>query len=39
MRFWERAGTASRLASNSVVQYALWLQDLTPGHHERLIRS
>ena len=29
---------ASRLASNSVVQYALWLQDLTPEHHERLIR-
>jgi Phage portal protein len=29
---------ASRLASNSVVQYALWLQDLTPAHHERLIR-
>jgi len=29
---------ASRLASNSVVQYALWLQNLTPAHHERLIR-
>ncbi len=29
---------AGRLASNSVVQYALWLQDLTPDHHERLIR-
>ena len=29
---------ASRLASNSVVQYALWLQDLKPEHHERLIR-
>lgn len=29
---------AARLASNSVVQYALWLQDLTPQHHERLIR-
>ncbi len=29
---------ASRLASNTVVQYALWLQDLTPEHHERLIR-
>ncbi|MCU1305668.1 MAG: hypothetical protein JWN45_363 [Acidobacteriaceae bacterium] len=29
---------AARLASNSVVQYALWLQDLTPTHHERLIR-
>ena len=29
---------AGRLASNSVVQYALWLQDLTPANHERLIR-
>ena len=29
---------ASRLASNSVVQYALWLQDLRPAQHERLIR-
>jgi hypothetical protein len=29
---------ASRLASNTVVQYALWLQDLTPEHHQRLIR-
>ncbi len=29
---------ASRLASNSVVQYALWLQNLSPTHHERLIR-
>ncbi|HEV2326872.1 MAG TPA: phage portal protein, partial [Terracidiphilus sp.] len=29
---------AGRLASNTVVQYALWLQDLTPEHHERLIR-
>ncbi|HXZ78505.1 MAG TPA: phage portal protein [Terriglobales bacterium] len=29
---------AARLASNTVVQYALWLQDLTPSHHERLIR-
>jgi len=29
---------ASRLASNTVVQYALWLQDLSPAHHERLIR-
>jgi phage portal protein BeeE len=29
---------ASRLASNSVVQYALWLKDLSPAHHERLIR-
>jgi Phage portal protein len=29
---------AGRLASNSVVQYALWLQDLTPAHHDRLIR-
>jgi hypothetical protein len=29
---------AARLASNSVVQYALWLKDLTPAHHQRLIR-
>ena len=29
---------AGKLASNSVVEYALWLQDLTPEHHERLIR-
>jgi len=29
---------AGRLASNSVVQYALWVQGLTPTHHERLIR-
>jgi hypothetical protein len=29
---------ASRLASNSVVQYALWLQNVSPQHHERLIR-
>ena len=29
---------AARLASNSVVQYALWLQGLDPTQHERLIR-
>src|SRR5581483_4852617 len=29
---------ASRLASNSVVEYALWLQGLTAEHHERVIR-
>ncbi|ABF43363.1 hypothetical protein Acid345_4363 [Candidatus Koribacter versatilis Ellin345] len=29
---------AGRLASNSVVQYALWLNDVTPAQHERLIR-
>ena len=29
---------ASKLASNSVVEYALWLQGLTPERHERLIR-
>jgi hypothetical protein len=29
---------ASRLASNTVVQYALWLQNLAPQQHERLIR-
>ena len=29
---------AGRLASNSVVQYALWLNERTPEPHERLIR-
>jgi HK97 family phage portal protein len=29
---------ASRLASNSVVQYALWLNERTPEQHERLTR-
>lgn len=29
---------ASRLAANSVVQYALWVQNLGPAQHERLIR-
>jgi len=29
---------AGKLASNSVVEYALWLQNLSPEHHERLIR-
>ena len=29
---------AGRLAANSVVQYALWLQGMTPANHERLIR-
>ena len=29
---------AARLASNSVVQYALWLNDRTPEQHERLTR-
>lgn len=29
---------AGKLASNSVVQYALWLNDVTPAQHERLIR-
>ena len=29
---------ASRLAANSVVQYALWVQSLGPAQHERLIR-
>ncbi|WP_128912480.1 phage portal protein [Granulicella sibirica] len=28
---------AGRLASNSVVQYALWLNETTPEQHERLI--
>jgi HK97 family phage portal protein len=29
---------AGRLAANSVVQYALWLNERTPEQHERLIR-
>ena len=29
---------AGRLASNSVVQYALWLNETTPTQHERMIR-
>ena len=29
---------AGRMASNSVVQYALWLNDVSPAQHERLIR-
>ncbi len=29
---------AGRLASNSVVQYALWLNEATPDQHDRLIR-
>ena len=29
---------AGRLASNSVVQYALWLNETTPAQHDRLIR-
>ena len=29
---------AGRLASNSVVEYALWLQNVTPDQQERLIR-
>lgn len=29
---------AGRLANNSVVQYALWLDEATPAQHERLIR-
>jgi HK97 family phage portal protein len=29
---------AAKLASNSVVQYALWLNEATPSQHERLIR-
>ncbi len=29
---------AGRLASNSVVQYALWLNERTPEQHERLVR-
>ncbi len=29
---------AGRLASNAVVQYALWLEEATPEQHDRLIR-
>lgn len=29
---------AGRLASNSVVQYALWLNETTPNQHNRLLR-
>jgi HK97 family phage portal protein len=29
---------AGRLASNSVVQYALWLNETSPDHHNRLLR-
>ena len=29
---------AGKLASNSVVQYALWLDDATPAQHDRLTR-
>ena len=29
---------AGKLASNAVVQYALWLNDTTPAQHDRLIR-
>ena len=29
---------SSRLASNSVVQFALWIQQMPPAQHERLIR-
>jgi HK97 family phage portal protein len=29
---------AGKMASNSVVQYALWMSDRTPEQHERLIR-
>ena len=29
---------AGKLASNSVAQYALWLNETTPDHHNRLLR-
>ncbi len=29
---------AARLASNAVVQYALWIDEATPAEHERLLR-
>ena len=28
---------AGRLASNSVVQYAIWMNETTPEHHERML--
>ncbi len=37
-QFLEANRYAGRLASNSVVQYALWMSDRTPEQHERLIR-
>ena len=36
-QFLEAHRYAARLASNSVVQYALWTADKTPEQHERLI--
>ena len=37
-QFLEAHRYAGRLASNSVVQYALWMAERTPEQHERLIR-
>jgi phage portal protein BeeE len=37
-QFLEAHRYAGRLASNSVVQYALWMSERTPEQHERLIR-
>ena len=37
-QFLSAARYAGRLASNSVVQYALWLNEATPEQHDRLIR-
>lgn len=37
-QFLEAHRYAGRLASNSVVQYALWAAERTPEQHERLIR-
>ncbi len=37
-QFLEAHRYAGRLASNSVMQYALWMSERTPEQHERLIR-
>jgi HK97 family phage portal protein len=37
-QFLSAARYAGRLASNSVMQYAVWLNERTPEQHERLIR-
>jgi phage portal protein BeeE len=38
VQFLEANRYSGRLASNSVVQYALWMAERTPEQHERLIR-
>ena len=37
-QFCRRTGARAGLATNSVVQYALWMQNRTPEQHERLIQ-